>query len=218
MNIANFVFQLFGINTYVVWDDDSLQAAVVDPGMSSAEENEAVAKFLKKNNLQLKYIINTHLHVDHVAGNKYIIDNYKVPVLANKEDMNLGKLMKRQVEAFQLPFNVADVAIDRFINDGDEIALGDKCLKVLCVPGHSRGSVALYDAEGGFVITGDALFCGSIGRTDLPGGNHAQLVESVCTKLMTLPPDTVAYPGHGGPTTIALELKYNPFVRPFLSR
>lgn len=114
---------------------------------------------------------------------------------------------------FQLPFNVEDAKIDRYVNDGDIVKLGENTLKFIYTPGHSQGGISVYDAQGGFVITGDALFAGSIGRTDLPGGDYEQLLTSVKTKLLTLPPDTVVYPGHGDPTTIAAELKYNPFIR-----
>jgi glyoxylase-like metal-dependent hydrolase (beta-lactamase superfamily II) len=213
MKIAKFIFQLFGINTYVVWDETSLQAAVIDPGMSSSREEEAIATFIANNDLEVKYLINTHLHIDHAAGNRFILDHYHVPVLANQADETLGNRMAQQAQMFQLPFNVEDAKIDCYVNDGDIVKLGENTLKFIYTPGHSQGGISVYDAQGGFVITGDALFAGSIGRTDLPGGDYEQLVTSVKTKLLTLPPDTVVYPGHGDPTTIAAELKYNPFIR-----
>lgn len=214
MNIAKFGFSLFGINTYVVFDPIEKKAAVIDPGMILPEEREAMDRFLEKNNLELTHVIDTHLHIDHAIGVKYLKDKYNVPLYANPGDEMLGKRLQVQAQQFGVPGEFEDgVVIDHPIEDGETIKIGSGELKVIHVPGHSPGSVALYDPQGGFVITGDALFQGSVGRTDLPGGNGRQLIESIKTKLLPLPGETLVYPGHGPHTTIASEARSNPFLR-----
>lgn len=213
MKVAIFQFYLFGINTYVVYDPATLCCAVIDPGMLGPKEEQAIADFITKNNLKVTHLINTHLHIDHAIGNAFIKDRYDVPVLASKEDEPLGERMLQQAQMFGINERFKNVEITQYISDGDIINIGEGKLKVIAVPGHSQGSVALYDEKDGFLISGDALFQGSVGRSDLPGGNHAQLIDSIKRKLLTLPDDTVVYPGHGEPTTIGAEKRLNPFLR-----
>ncbi len=212
MHIAKFAFALFGINTYVVSDPATGKAAIIDPGMMDAEEEEAMSNYINRNNLEVTHIINTHLHVDHAIGNKFSADLFKAPIYGHKDDEPLGQRIKEQAQMFGLMNRIDAVSLSSYLNDGDVIEIGEGRLKVLHVPGHSPGSIALYDEADGFVITGDALFQGSIGRTDLQGGSYPQLIDAVKTKLLTLPPDTVVYPGHGPATTIGAEQKYNPFL------
>ncbi|MDE5874183.1 MAG: MBL fold metallo-hydrolase [Muribaculaceae bacterium] len=212
MKVAIFQFQLFGINTYMVYDPATLEAAVIDPGMMTPEEEEAISGFLLKNNLKLNSIINTHLHLDHGAGNFYLHNKFGVPIFAHKNDEPLGERMMQQARMFGMNFDFKNVKIDNYLSDGEIIKIGDGELEVITVPGHSPGSVALYDKKDGFVIVGDALFKGSIGRTDLTGGNYNQLIESITKRLLTLPDDTIVYPGHGDPTTIGVEKRTNPFL------
>lgn len=212
MKVIQFQFALFGINTYLVVDPDTLKCAIIDPGMMDSEEEEALDKYIKRNNLEVTKIINTHLHIDHVAGINFSKDTYNVPVLGNKEDEPLGQHVGEQAAMFGLPGQLEPVALNHYLNDGDVIKIGNGTLTVIHVPGHSPGSIALYDKADGFVITGDALFQGSIGRTDLPGGSMPQLVKSIKEKLLPLPDDTVVYPGHGPATTIGSERRYNPFL------
>ncbi len=213
MKVAIFQFYLFGINTYVVYDPATLCCAVIDPGMLGPKEEKAMTDFISRNNLKLTHIINTHLHIDHAVGNSFLKEEYKVPVLASKDDEPLGERMQQQAMMFGINEKFKDVEISEYIKDGDVIKIGDGELQVIAVPGHSQGSVALYDKKDGFLISGDALFQGSIGRTDLPGGNHQQLIDSIKSKLLTLPGDTIVYPGHGGATTIADEKRLNPFLK-----
>lgn len=213
MKIAKFAFQLFGINTYVVYDPATKKCAIIDPGMSDSEEEEAMEGFIKRNGLTVTHVINTHMHVDHAIGDKYAADIFNAPVLAHPADEPLGERMKEQAMMFGLRERIDNVAVSSYLTDGETIRIGDGRLEVLHVPGHSPGSVALYDPDGGFVIAGDALFAGSIGRTDLPGGNHGQLISSIKSKLLSLPGDTVVYPGHGPATTIAREKATNPFLQ-----
>lgn len=213
MKVVKFVFSLFGINTYVVYDESTRKCAIIDPGMIDEEEEEALSAFIKREGLTVEHIINTHLHVDHAVGDKYASEVFKAPVLANRGDETLGKRMREQAAMFGIAERVDNVSISSYLQDGDTVEVGKGRLHVLHVPGHSPGSIALYDADGGYVIAGDALFAGSIGRTDLPGGSMPQLLESINTKLMTLPDRTIVYPGHGPATTIANEKRYNPFLK-----
>lgn len=213
MKVAIFQFSLFGINTYVVYDPATKECAVIDPGMSAPEEREALRGFIDRNGLKVTHLINTHLHVDHVAGNSFVSATYGVEPEAHAGDEPLGRQIGQQACMFGLRDEVADVALGHRLQEGDTIRVGDGELKVIHVPGHSPGGLALYDKADGFVIAGDSLFYRSIGRTDLAGGNHQQLITALKEKLLTLPDDTVVYPGHGEPTTIGEEKRGNMFLR-----
>lgn len=213
MKVAIFQFSMFGINTYIVYDKDSSECAIIDPGMINEEERDAISSFIKKNNLKLTNIINTHLHIDHAVGNNFLKDLYNVPVKASILDEPLGERMQQQAYMFGINDNFKGVEISDYISDGDTIKIGNGELKVIAVPGHSQGSVAFYDKADGFVIVGDALFKGSIGRTDLPGGDYDTLISSIKNRLFSLPDNTIVYPGHGDPTTIGDEKRLNPFLR-----
>lgn len=215
LKLAKFGFSLFGINTYVVYDEKACKAAVIDPGMIEEREEEALMGFINKHNLTVTHIINTHLHVDHAIGAAFAKDKFKAPLFAHKDDEFLGAQLPDQLRMFGISRAAEEVSIDSYLEDGEEIKIGDGTLKVLLVPGHSPGSVALYCPESKFVITGDALFAGSIGRTDLPGGNGPQLVRSIKEKLIALPDDTMVFPGHGPATTIGSERHSNPFLKEY---
>ena len=213
MRIAKFEFSLFGINTYVVWDPETRKCAVVDPGMIDDSERNAIRNFIDREKLSVEHIINTHLHVDHAIGDSFAVKEFGAPVLAHIGDEPLGTGLRQQARMFQIQEEVDNVSVSAFIEDGDVVRIGNGSLQVLHVPGHSKGSIALYDKEGGYVLVGDALFYGSIGRTDLPGGDMDELLASIRGKLLALPDDTVVYPGHGPATTIGRERMYNPFLR-----
>lgn len=214
MKIQRFEFNLFGVNTYVIFDVPSKEAAIVDPGMTDSRECEAIDSFISLNKLTVKYLINTHAHIDHLFGDQYISKKYGVGVAASTDDLLLSSRIAEQARMFNLRTDMpAEIKIDIPLKDGDRLMLGNEPIDILAVPGHSPGSIALYCPESKFVVTGDALFRLSIGRTDLPGGNHQQLLDSISRKLLTLPPDTTVYPGHGPSTTIADELCHNPFLR-----
>lgn len=212
MNIAKFGFSLFGINTYVVYDPVMKKAAIIDPGMINAEEEKALSGFIERNGLEVTHIINTHLHIDHAIGAEFAKNRFPAPLFAHKADEMLGSHLQQQAQMFGMNERAESVSIDSFLEPGEKIRIGNGVLEVLHVPGHSPGSVALYDREGGFVVTGDALFAGSVGRTDLPGGDMRTLIESIRKHLLTLPDDTAVYPGHGPATTIGRERASNPFL------
>ncbi len=213
MKLVKFGFSLFGINTYVVVDEATKKCAVVDPGMIEPEEENALVNYIERNGLTVTHVINTHLHVDHAVGDKFVADKFKVPVLGHKSDETLGARMQQQAMMFGMREKLDAVSLTSYLEDGDKVKVGDGELDVLHVPGHSPGSIALYDPEGKYVIVGDALFDGSIGRTDLPGGDFGTLINSIKSKLLTLPDETTVYSGHGPATTIGKEKKYNPYLR-----
>ena len=212
MQIAIFQFALFGINTYLVFDPDKKECAIIDPGMSTPEEEKAIENFIAEKGLTLTQIINTHLHIDHVAGVPFLKAKFRAPLLAHIGDEFLAQKIGMQVEAFGLNLDIDSIEISDYLKDGDKIKIGNGELEVIGVPGHSKGSVALYDPEGKYLISGDALFQGSIGRTDLPGGDYQELIASIKNRLLSLPDDTVVFPGHGPASTIGREKISNPFL------
>ena len=158
MKVAIFTFSMFGINTYVVYDPSTLECAIIDPGMSNREEEEAMEKFISRNNLKVTAVINTHLHIDHAVGNDFAAEKYGVPVMAHKDDEVLGERLQNQAAMFGISKKMKGVSITEYLKEGDVIKIGEGELKVIHVPGHSQGSVALYDEKDGFMIAGDILF------------------------------------------------------------
>lgn len=213
MKVAIFELMLFQVNCYVVYDPEAKEAAIIDPGIIDQKELDAIDNFLNKNGLKVIAIINTHLHIDHVVANLTLAEKYHVPVLAHSADSFLGENVKEQARQFGLPFKMENAGVTRYLSDGETVKIGNGSLEVIHVPGHSPGGIGLYDAKDGFLISGDTLFEGSIGRTDLEGGNLARLLESVKKRFYSLPDSTVVYPGHGPSTTIGKEKVSNPFVR-----
>lgn len=214
ITVKQFAFNPFGVSTFVVYDPDSGDAVVVDPGMVSDAERRRFETFIDEQHLKPMQIVNTHLHVDHCIGNNWVSGRYGVETSANRADAFLGERVAQQAASFGMSFDDMDgVKIDHDLKDGDIVKVGRYNLHVLEVPGHSPGGIALYSPDGGWVICGDSLFRGSIGRTDLPGGDHATLVSAVKAKLLTLPPQTMALPGHDRPTTIGEEKDRNPYLR-----
>lgn len=212
LKVAIFQFSLFGINTYVVWDPESKECAVIDPGMISQNEEKALTDFINKESLKVTDLINTHLHIDHVIGNSYVAKTYGVKTKAHDADAFLGRNVSNQAQSFGLPMNPENVTDTISLKEGDIIKIGTGELSAISVPGHSPGSIVLYDKDDGFIIAGDVIFQGSIGRTDLPGGSYQQLIDGIRNKLLVLPDSTVVYPGHGSPTTIGEEKRSNPFL------
>lgn len=212
MKVAIFRLSLFGINTYVVYDEATKDCAVIDPGMINDHERQAMTDFIEREGLNVTQIINTHLHIDHVAGDRFMAQKYGAGISAHKDDAPLGNSVEQQARMFGLQEDFSNIKITKPIEDGDIIKIGEGELKVIHIPGHSPGSVALYDSKDGFLIAGDIIFQGSVGRTDLPGGSHEQLISGIKNKLLCLPDSTVVYPGHGPATTVGTEKKYNPFL------
>ena len=211
LTIKKLIFNPFGENTYIVWDK-SKEAAIIDPGMMSDYENSAVLKFVTDNQLNLRHLINTHAHIDHIAGNGFVKRTFGLESECNKADEYLAKHVCEQAQMFGLRYNGNPLSIDIHLNDNDTIKIGDESLSVIYVPGHTKGHIALYSQQSDCVFTGDALFRQSIGRTDLPGGDYATLIRSITGRLMNLPETTTIYPGHGENSTIGFEKANNPYI------
>jgi len=207
--LEKFVFNAFQVNTYLVWDDSG-ECIIIDPAFQDESERERLTGFMTEKSLSPVRIINTHCHVDHLLGIPGMKQVYNIPFHCHRQETSLLEKAHIMGKAFGIdaaPFP----APDWFLEHGEIIDLGNSRLKALAVPGHSPGSLAFYDEKTEFVITGDALFAGGIGRTDLPGGNYDQLIQSISTQLFELPEDTVIWPGHGPSSTIGEEVRSNPF-------
>lgn len=193
------------VNCYILADEKTKEAVVIDPG----DDAEAILGIIKDKGLAVKYIVNTHAHFDHVGANGRLKEATGAAILIHKADSPLLHTTVKQAGMFGMT-TAASPAADRQVEDGDVISAGEVSLKVLYTPGHSSGGISLL--EQGMVFTGDALFAGSIGRTDLPGGDLMTLISSIKAKLMTLPDETRVFPGHGPASTIGEERKENPFL------
>jgi glyoxylase-like metal-dependent hydrolase (beta-lactamase superfamily II) len=211
MTIKIFTFNPFQENTYVVYDENK-EAAVIDAGCLFDAEKRQLKNFIDENKLHLTRVLNTHLHLDHVFGNKFLFDTYGISPEACKEDEFLIDAFEEQAKMFGLPRGIHTQPVSEYIVENQEIKIGDITFRALFVPGHSPGSMAFYNEKDGVVFSGDALFQGSIGRTDLHRGDYATLIRSIQQKLLPLPDSTVVYSGHGPATTIGEEKKYNPYL------
>lgn len=212
MTIKTFVCNPLQENTYLVIDEASKECMVIDAGMLFNDEKEELARYITQNGLQLKYVVNTHLHLDHCFGNGFLAQTFGVKPMAHADDEDLLRFMNAHAAAFGVPFNEEPQPLGGYLAEGDTLTLGNEKFEVLHIPGHSKGGIVLYNAAQGVLFSGDSLFKMSIGRTDLPGGDYATLVTALTKKVMTLPDATVVYPGHGPTTTIAYEKQYNAYL------
>lgn len=212
MHIVKFTVNPFGENTYILKSNTSSKAIIVDPGMMTVPEREAVDSYITQNALEPQCILVTHMHVDHVASAAWLAGKYNVKIKASKADAPLAASLPAQAARFGLKIEVKPIENYDTIGDGDSLSLDGEAINVLASPGHSPGGLAFYLPQSGVVLVGDSLFLGSIGRTDLPGGSHEQLVESIRRKILTLPGDTAVLPGHGPQTSVADEKAHNPYV------
>jgi hydroxyacylglutathione hydrolase len=209
MTIESFVLNPFSENTYVAFDDTK-EAVIIDPGCYEPSEQAELDRFIAAQGLTVKYILNTHCHIDHVLGNFHCKTKYKVPLLIHRQDEKV--LLAVQSYASNYGFAGYQPTVpDRFLEENESFVFGNTKWKVLFLPGHSPGHIAFYDEQKKTVLSGDVLFKRSIGRTDLPGGNFDVLLHSIQQKLFLLPDDVVVYSGHGPTTTIGEEKKLNPF-------
>ncbi|HER09515.1 MAG TPA: MBL fold metallo-hydrolase [Bacteroides sp.] len=209
IKIHSMTFNSFQVNTYFVWDEAG-DCLVVDPAFHTADEREHFDAFISSHNLRITGQVNTHCHVDHILGVHHLKSVYGQPFRAHPGEVPVAASAHRMGEIFGLKTEPLPI-IESYIDDENRIAAGKYMLRALHVPGHSPGSLAFYSPEGRFVISGDALFAGSIGRTDLPGGDYEILIASIQSKLLVLPGDTAVYPGHGPSTSIGREARENPY-------
>lgn len=210
ITIQSFAFNYFSVNTYLVYDSTN-EAVIIDCGCLNPKEENTVSSYIQANNLVLKHNLCTHLHLDHILGNAFIYKRYGLSPQANKADIDILPSPQEQAKRLGLPLQIESVPVVKTLIDGETIHFGDSELIALSVPGHSPGSLAFYDKTNNVLFSGDALFAGSIGRTDLWGGNMDILLAAIKDKLLTLPGETIVYPGHGPQTTIIAEKRNNPF-------
>lgn len=210
IQIRKFTFNPVQENTYLLYDETG-ECIIVDPGCYFQYEREQLDDFIVKNKLKPISILCTHCHFDHIMGVEWIRNNFKIPFLAHLEEQFLVDAYIETCDKYGIPAEPIN-APDKYINEGDIIEFGNSKLHLIHVPGHTPGSLVIYNSEQSFIISGDVLFQGSIGRTDLPKGNFTQLVEGIKSKLMILPEETISYCGHGGETTIKSEKTNNHFL------
>ncbi len=195
-------------NCSIIGDEASREAMVIDPG----DEIQTILALVAKHNLQVKQIVITHAHIDHVGGAMKLRAATGAPILLNQNDYELLKMLDLQATWIRVP-SPGRVVIDQAIGQADTIKAGSLAANVIFTPGHTEGSICLYFPAEKKLIAGDTLFAGSIGRTDLPGGSFEKIINSLHEKLLTLPDDTLVVPGHGPATTIGEERENNPFLK-----
>ena len=211
LRLKSFTFNPFQENTYLIINDNN-DCWIVDPGMYDSSETNELVRYLDTNGLTPQAIINTHTHIDHIFGVQFLMDKYNIPFSFHEKDLPVLNGAAGSAAVFGLQFGKAP-AYNSFIKENETLKLGEDEVAVRFTPGHSPGSIIFYYQPGGWVIAGDVLFNGSIGRTDLPGGNFDTLIKSIREQLFTLPDETVVHPGHGPGTNIGDEKLYNPFLK-----
>ena len=202
----------FGENLYILWDETTRDAVVVDPGMMRQAERDMVTNFIEGQQLSVGHILLTHLHVDHITSARWLADKTGADVCGSMLDAPLGLELPDQVAHFRIGIDAEPLTLDRNLADGDTLPLGDETIQVMHVPGHSPGGLAFYLPQSALLLSGDTIFNGSVGRTDLWGGDMAQLINSIREKILPLPDETVIASGHGPTTTVADEKRCNPFL------
>jgi len=209
ISIKSFVFNPFAENTYVVFDETN-KCLIIDPGCYEPNEKQELASYISSNKLQPVKLINTHGHIDHILGNDFVKSEYNIQVYIHEIEIPTYE----SVNTYASDYGFADYVqaeIDHYLSEGEKVSFGDSFFEVLFVPGHSPGHVALINESQNICIGGDVLFKGSIGRTDLPGGNFDILIDSIQKKIFPLGDDMIVYNGHGPETTVGEEKMYNPF-------
>jgi len=211
MHLHSFTFNPFQENTYLVWDDEK-KCAIIDPGCYDAYERQELVEFIETMGLTPTKLLNTHCHVDHVLGNRFVAEQYGLSLEMHENDLPVLNAVPNYARHYG--FETGEmIQPSIFLRDGDSVSVGKLKFEILHVPGHSPGSICFYHKESAQIISGDALFYGSIGRTDLPGGNHMQLIQSIKSKLLTLEDSVAVLSGHGPKTTIGNERNHNPFLQ-----
>ena len=207
--IQSFVFNAFQENTYII-SDKTNECVIIDPGCYDDHEKKELADYIQDHQLNVRMLLNTHCHIDHILGNDFVKQKYRIKLYIHKTEEFV--LNAQKILAPHYGFNrYQEATPDGYLEEGDVIEFGLQKFSILFVPGHSPGHIAFYNEKEKVVLAGDVLFQNSVGRTDLPGGNHNTLVNSIHKKLFTLPDEVTVYPGHGGETTIGVEKRTNPF-------
>ena len=209
LEVKKFTFNPFAENTYVLFDDTK-ECVIIDPGCHDKTEQDELVRFIESNTLIVKKLINTHCHIDHVLGNAFVKRKFNVQLYIHPIEEALLRAVKSYASNYGF-HQYEDSTADVFLTENDVVEFGNQRLQILFVPGHSPGHIAFYDAVSKTLIGGDVLFENSIGRSDLPGGNHNTLINSIREKFFTLPDNVTVYCGHGEETSIGFEKRTNPF-------
>lgn len=210
LKVKSFVFSPIQENTYLLYNEFN-ECLIIDPGCYFPEENDELKAFITQSSLKPRMLLNTHCHLDHVFGNKFVAETWELALQLHEKEKPLLDYAPTSGLMYNMPFvNYAGKYI--YLKAGDIIMLGEDELTVIEAPGHSPGHICFYCEKQHFIISGDVLFNRSIGRTDLPGGDHETLLKNIRERLFVLPEETVVYSGHGPVTTIGDEKKYNPFL------
>jgi hydroxyacylglutathione hydrolase len=210
ITIKRFVFNPIQENTYILYDETH-ECVIIDPGFHSDEEKERLDQFISKRGLKPVRLVNTHCHFDHILGVNHCREKYQLLWEIHQEDAFLVEYAPIQANLFGMSMPPIQPA-DHYLKEDDEITFGNSALRLIHVPGHSPGSLVMHSPTQQFILVGDVLFCQSIGRTDLPKGNHHMLIQGIKNKLLPLDPNTKIYSGHGPASTIELQKKHNPFL------
>jgi len=211
LTIKTFTFNPYQENTYLLYNESG-NAIIIDPGMYGEQDQQELLAFIANNKLKPTLLLNTHCHIDHVLGNSFAHAKFGLLPQFHEGEVPILVAVQNYAPQMGIRYDISPIG-ETFLNEDDTIHLDDDELTVILAPGHSPAHICLYSADQKFLIGGDVLFRNSIGRTDLPGGNHQQLLDSIKTKLYTLPDDTIVYPGHGPSTTIGFEKNSNPFIQ-----
>jgi hydroxyacylglutathione hydrolase len=211
LTVKSFTFNPVEENTYILYNAKK-ECCIIDPGCYFPAERDRLKTDIEKTGLKPVLLLNTHCHLDHVFGNKFVYDTWGLSLHIHPYEKAVLDFAPQSGQMWQLPFDQYDGPLV-YLKEGESIKIGEDILEILFTPGHSPGSISFYHAAGQFVIGGDVLFNGSIGRTDLPGGDFDTLINSIQTRFFTLPDDTKIYPGHGPVTTTGMEKMNNPFVK-----
>ena len=212
MEIHQITFNTFQENTFILWDNTG-DCIIIDPGCYEKNEELELVDFINKNNLNPVKLINTHCHIDHILGNKFVSEKWDLELYMNKIDLPLLEGAGDIAKMYGFKNYKGSPYPKHYLEEGDILEFGESKLGILFTPGHAPGHICLFNKEEGFIVSGDVLFNGSIGRTDLPGGDFDTLIESIKTKLMTLQDETIVYCGHGPSTSIGKERLSNPFLQ-----
>jgi hydroxyacylglutathione hydrolase len=211
ITVQSFTFNTLQENTYIL-ADESKACVIIDPGCYTKQEKETLQAYIETEKLQVKLLLNTHCHIDHVLGNVFVKNTFQVPLLIHQLELPVLQAVTAYAPVYGF-HHYEPAEPDQFISEKDTIQFGNSSLQILFVPGHSVGHLAFYSKENGFCINGDVLFRQSIGRTDLPGGDFNVLMDSIFNQIYQLPDQTTIYCGHGVPTTVGYEKKHNYFAK-----
>ena len=212
IQIQSLTFNPFAENTFILFDDTK-ECVIIDPGCTESHEEETLSAFISNNDLKPTRLINTHCHIDHVLGVKYVAEKYGLGFEFHELDMPVFESTEMVANMYGMANVKLPVQPTGFLSENDTVKFGDSSLEILFVPGHAPGHIAFFNREQKFVIGGDVLFNGSIGRTDLPGGDHDTLISNIKSKFLPLGDDFTVYSGHGPETNMGFEREHNPFLQ-----